>query len=261
MIDRFPLVYFAKHYKIYHGQIQILKGLSPMHIYKSYVKQPSLIIAILICLNLSCGAKTTIDQQRALINQEIPDQKKPLLPHFLMHSLKNLSINTQWFEGKTLLIHYFTTWCHPCVDQVTILNQVQLYYQEKKQALDWTEIKHITQKLESFNPKKNKLDIPIKEALSLEIEQIIKTSQSDVVIIGICLEKKGCRRLIDFQEINQINYGLWVGDSVQRAGNGPFGKITALPVSYLIDKKGHLQGYYEGMMTTPYLIEEINKIR
>ncbi len=61
--------------------------------------------------------------------------------------------------------------------------------------------------------------------------------------------------------MNKILYGLWVGSPQQRLGQGPFGKIDAIPITYLINSDGKLHAAFQGMLIPSYLIEQIQQMR
>ncbi len=212
-----------------------------------------------LSLNLSCSAHQ--ETQTSPTQFLKSSQKQSKMQDFEVHSLKNIELKSEWLKGKKIVLHYFTTWCHPCTDQSVILNQVHNQLLAQGKTIDWAPIHEIAYQLQSKQNQIKKLGIPLKDALALEIQSYLQNQTAEVLILGVCLEKKGCRRLIDFKDVNQVHYGLWVGSEQQRLGYGPFGIIDAVPTTYLINSDGKLHARFQGMLMPSYLIEQIQQMR
>jgi thiol-disulfide isomerase/thioredoxin len=44
-------------------------------------------------------------------------------PDFSLHDLSGKSVPLKTFKGRTVLVHFFATWCEPCRDELPALNR------------------------------------------------------------------------------------------------------------------------------------------
>ena len=102
-----------------------------------------------------------------------------------------------------VVLHVFTTWCRPCLEEVKALNALQ-------------------------------------------------ASAPHVKVIGACVEGRGCPRLSDFKRLAHAEYELLTGDQSLVRGDGPFGHIPGVPVTFIIDAKGREVIRFDGRIPLTY---------
>ena len=66
-----------------------------------------------------------------------------------------------------------------------------------------------------------------------------------VQFVGIALDQEGVEKVKPFAEKSKINYPILIGTGTDVADK--FGGMNAIPVTFLIDRKGMIRGHYIGM--------------
>lgn len=119
----------------------------------------------------------------------------------LQDFIRRKSEGGQGYAG--IIMHIFTTWCRPCLEEVNSLNLLQ------QQA-------------------------------------------PHIKVIGVCVEGRSCPRLEDFKRLTHASYELYVADASLVRGDGPYGSIPSVPVTYLMDSKGRQVIRFDGHIPLTY---------
>jgi thiol-disulfide isomerase/thioredoxin len=54
---------------------------------------------------------------------ELQRSSEAVKPDFSLHDLNGTSVPLKAFKGRTVLVHFFATWCEPCRDELPALNR------------------------------------------------------------------------------------------------------------------------------------------
>jgi peroxiredoxin len=54
---------------------------------------------------------------------ELTPIRAPSKPDFSLHDLNGKSVPLETFKGRTVLVHFFATWCEPCREELPALNR------------------------------------------------------------------------------------------------------------------------------------------
>ena len=122
-------------------------------------------------------------------------------PTSLQDLTRRKSEGGEAFAG--VVLHIFTTWCRPCLEEVSKLNQLQ-------------------------------------------------RAAPHVKVIGVCVEGRGCPRLADFKRLTRAEYELFTGDQALVRGEGPYGMLSSVPVTFVIDAKGREVIRFDGQIPLTY---------
>jgi len=81
----------------------------------------------------------------------------------------------------------------------------------------------------------------------------------DFVIIGVAMERgsKPEKKLAAFMEANEMNYHNFLANSELKAA---YGGISAVPTTFIIDKKGKIVEQIVGMRSKEAFMKSINKV-
>lgn len=142
------------------------------------------------------------------------------VPNLVLYDQYGKKHNLEEYKGKVVVINFWATWCGYCVEEMPAFEKV---YKE------------------------------------------LGSNQKDVIILGVAgpKSKKNLNnvdvdkdKVIQFLKKNKITYPTLmdeVGKSFDEYG------IRALPVTYVINKKGYLEGFVNGAITEEQLRKAINE--
>ena len=82
-----------------------------------------------------------------------------------------------------------------------------------------------------------------------------------VEVIAVCAEGRGCPRLKEVTRQREFSFKMWVGDLLLARGEGPYGPVLGVPVSYLIDSKGYLIDRFRGRPPLHYVMEILSNLQ
>jgi len=165
--------------------------------------------ALLLFYGLLCGCSggTPAAERGSYVDQERPRARALRLYRQDSTALTLHDLTRSTGEGGAgyagVVLHIFTTWCQPCLEEVKRLNALQ-------------------------------------------------ASAPHVKVIGACVEGRGCPRLSDFKRLTHAEYELLIGDQSLVRGDGPFGYIPSVPVTYIIDAKGREVIRFDGRIPLTY---------
>jgi peroxiredoxin len=54
---------------------------------------------------------------------ELTPVGEPSKPDFSLHDLNGKNVSLKTFKGRTVLVHFFATWCEPCREELPALNR------------------------------------------------------------------------------------------------------------------------------------------
>jgi len=69
----------------------------------------------------------------------------------------------------------------------------------------------------------------------------------DFSVVAVGMDTNGARVLDPFARHYQLSFPLLLADQAIRKGDSPFGKISALPTTFLLDREGKVLLAYEGV--------------
>jgi peroxiredoxin len=82
-------------------------------------------------------------------------------------------------------------------------------------------------------------------------------SEKGLAIVGVSVDQHGAAAVRPFVEKNQIPFvSLLADEAVVRA----YGNVTAIPTTFLIDKKGNIQKVYRGYTDKHVFEEDVKKL-
>ena len=70
---------------------------------------------------------------------------------------------------------------------------------------------------------------------------------NDFTVVAVGMDNEGARVLDPFARHYQLPFPLVLPDEAIRTGNSPFGRISALPTTFLLDRDGKVVLAYEGV--------------
>lgn len=73
-----------------------------------------------------------------------------------------------------------------------------------------------------------------------------KHGDKDFTVVAVGMDLEGALVLEPFAQQYQLPFPLLVADDTLRAGRGPFGRISALPTTFLLNREGRVVLAYEG---------------
>lgn len=133
------------------------------------------------------------------------------MPSFLLPDVVSGEIiNSDSFEGKTLFVTFFATWCPPCVQEIPTLIKMHESFQER-----------------GFS------------------------------VVGLSVDQGGAKVVKKLVKSKSINYPVMLADSETMQ---KFGGVYGIPVSFLINKKGHVVKKYTGYIPQSILEKDLKKI-
>jgi thiol-disulfide isomerase/thioredoxin len=84
-------------------------------------------IALLVAL-VALFAQSVL-QGSATVSAELGDGKRPQAPNFTLPRLNGGGdVSLQSFRGKVVLLNFWASWCAPCREEASLLNQIQSHY-------------------------------------------------------------------------------------------------------------------------------------
>ena len=78
-----------------------------------------------------------------------------------------------------------------------------------------------------------------------------------VQFVGVALDEEGLAKVKPYVEKNPFNYPVLIGDA---KGVARYGEMNAIPVTYIIDRKGLIRFSRVGMVDKSVLLEKINPL-
>jgi len=98
------------------------------------------------------------------------------------------------------------------------------------------------------------LEVPPLEALQKDHEA------EGFTVVGIGMDLEGKKSLEPFVEAFKVTYPVLVADDEVREGRSPYGKIEALPLTYVLDRQGKVAAAYEGPADPAALRKLVEKL-
>jgi thiol-disulfide isomerase/thioredoxin len=74
-------------------------------------------VLLAACWVLLCAPHSTAGAS------ELQRSSEAAKPDFSLHDLNGTSVPLKTFKGRTVLVHFFATWCEPCRDELPALNR------------------------------------------------------------------------------------------------------------------------------------------
>lgn len=81
---------------------------------------------------------------------------------------------------------------------------------------------------------------------------LLQARAPNVKVVGVCVEGRSCPRLKDFRKLTGARYELLIADQALVRGEGPYGALPSVPVTYLIDAKGRPVIRFDGRLPLSY---------
>ena len=78
-------------------------------------------------------------------------------------------------------------------------------------------------------------------------------------MVGICAERNHCPNLESFGRVNHVHYPLMIANARTIQGDGPFGEVQGLPVTYLMSTNGELIKRFRGRIPVAYAMDILNQ--
>jgi thiol-disulfide isomerase/thioredoxin len=82
------------------------------------------------------------------------------LPSFSLDDLRGVPRQLQNFKGKTVLLHFFATWCEPCVREITSLRKLASIARDKPLAIVAIDVAEVDLRVRAFF-EKLPVDFPV----------------------------------------------------------------------------------------------------
>lgn len=82
------------------------------------------------------------------------------LPSFALPDLKNDTRALQSFAGKTVLVHFFATWCEPCVREISSLQTLAAATRGRPLAIVAVDVAEVDLRVRAFF-EKHRADFPV----------------------------------------------------------------------------------------------------
>jgi thiol-disulfide isomerase/thioredoxin len=77
-------------------------------------------------------------------------------------------------------------------------------------------------------------------------------------VLAVGLDLEGALVLEPFAQEYQLPFPILVADQSLRSGEGPFGKISVLPTSVILDRQGAPVAAWQGLAEPERLVQELN---
>lgn len=142
------------------------------------------------------------------------------LPNIVLYDQYGKKHNIEEYKGKVVVINFWATWCGYCVEEMPAFEKV---YKE-------------------FGS--NKKDVIILGVAGPKTKQNLN---------NVDVEKD---KIISFLNKNKITYPTLMDETGKSFDNY---KVRALPMTYVINKDGYLEGFVNGAITDEQLRKAINE--
>jgi len=142
------------------------------------------------------------------------------LPNIVLYDQYGKKHNIEEYKGKVVVINFWATWCGYCVEEIPAFEKV---YKE-------------------FGS--NKKDVIILGVAGPKTKQNLN---------NVDVEKD---KIISFLNKNKITYPTLMDETGKSFDNY---KVRALPMTYVINKDGYLEGFVNGAITDEQLRKAINE--
>ena len=138
----------------------------------SITRLVTLLLLAQLTINTGCSSQRKTSEKEVTLDLSRASSivhNDPAVPRFSLPDTGGKTVSLDSFRGKVVLLHFWATWCHTCLDEIRALDLIYKKYQDQGFVVVAVAIDDSLPKLQQFQR-----DYQIQLPILVDTDQVVK---------------------------------------------------------------------------------------